>query len=153
MYEIGASTVEPEPISENLLVADPIKYGNMLYGVLHIAPWNRNFQTISQDNEVRAVCVFCSQFNDFINNAFDELSENIAQPGRAKTLWDAVTKEEFNLATLVALNLNYEDMPHLVKEKKERQRAIAHLYELDKQAIAIVNEILQQNIHPYKKTA
>jgi hypothetical protein len=144
--------VEPDQINEDLLLSDPVKYGNMLYAALHEVPLSKHFQT-SQDEEVRAVCSFCSQFNEFIENAFDELFLNRARPGRAKTLWDEVNKIDYSQTSPITRSLLVEDVDDLIKEQKICQRAIAHLYVLDELAIALANDIIQQNDPARQKSA
>ena len=144
MHELGPSSAEPERVSEALLLSDPVKYGNMLYGALSTISWNQHFKETSKDEEVKAVCRYCSELHPFMEDAFDELFNDEAQPGRAKKLWDDVKKEEFTLTSLITLNLHPEDLPSLMQEKKQRQRAIAHSYALDKQALILVNEMFNQ---------
>lgn len=144
--------IEPYPINKDLLLTDPVKYGNLLYGALNI-PMSKNFQIESQNDEVRALCGFCSQFNDFIEVAFDVLVLKKGRPGRASTLWDVVSKEDYSQVPLIARGPSAEEFAELKKEQKTRQRAIAHLYVLDELAIALINKIIEQDEPTRQKSA
>ncbi|MGD0284601.1 MAG: hypothetical protein ABSB12_03345 [Candidatus Saccharimonadales bacterium] len=152
MSEIAPSVAEPEPINKDVLISDPIKFGNMLFGSLNV-PISKNYQTVSQDDEVRAVCSYCSQFNDFIEEAYDALALKKARPGRASILWENVSKEDYSQVSPLARGLGSDDTAELIKEQKTRLRAIAHLYVLDELAITLVNELIIENDPARQKSA
>lgn len=137
MSELGPSSAELAPISVAILENNPGHYSDLLFNALSITDWVNHIQDI-KDDELRAVCEFCTEYNPFIDLAFDELTSGEALPSRFRKLWDLVADENFAVSTLQKYNLHQSDVTALKQEQKRRQRAIAFGHQLDK--LVLINE-------------
>ncbi len=137
MREVVNLSSEQLPTSVDDLARNPQENRDLLLSALIISRWENPIQLTGND-EMRAVTNLCSQYDNFIELAFDELYSNSTQESIYTVLWGQIQGIEFSGMALNSLGFRSADIPYLQKQQKERQFMVAFAYQLDK--LAQVNE-------------